>query len=81
VRVFVLAMRFSRSAADRFVRAHARPNRVDWRPLGAIPTGRHRKNVIGQGMPLLTDPSDLALILVCARRVNISRSSSAARGA
>jgi hypothetical protein len=26
---------FLRSAADRFVRAHARPNRVDRRPLGA----------------------------------------------
>jgi hypothetical protein len=36
VRVFVLATRFSRSAADRFVRACARPNRVDWRPLAAI---------------------------------------------
>jgi hypothetical protein len=36
VRVFVLAPRFSRSAADRFGLADARPNRVDRRPLAAI---------------------------------------------
>jgi hemerythrin-like metal-binding protein len=37
VRVFVLApLAFAHSAADRFVRADARPNRVNWRPLGAI---------------------------------------------
>ena len=34
VRIFVLApLAFAHSAADRFVRADARPNRVDRRPL------------------------------------------------
>jgi hypothetical protein len=45
VRAFVLAPRFSRSAADRFVRAYARTNRVGWRPLATIkgkPVGEER---------------------------------------
>ena len=74
VRIFVLATRFSRSAADRFVRAYARPNRVDRRPLAEIFPGhtQTKKNRKRGGFPESTLQVRHNLIQYVRRRILVA---------